>query len=334
MMSWDRMCASRNGAEFMSRHPRFDVLSGLDLIHLTLRNGGGSVEHYYHFLLGFLTPLVNWRSASGNSMPGTILIRSCGPLDALLRELAVDNLVIMDRDEHAGLLDQRTYQGRPLSHVTLGGSDSLNHHNAVVFSMAASEIARLVGANLASEEISAADRPIRILLVGRASSDPFYLSEAAEIKSSGAARRSVPNLDEVADALSRWSERTGVGIVDRALLEGRSLREQILLFNNADIVISQHGAALANLIFCRRGTGVVEWLPKDLVRKPVSRAVRVSRWIRHHVLRLPACEGPARLFPSISRHMGLRHLVLTQHHSHAPVRINSVLKAVSRLTQG
>ncbi len=38
----------------------------------------------------------------------------------------------------------------------------------------------------------------------------------------------------------------------------RSLREQISLFHEAEIVVAPHGAALANLLWCRPGTLVVE----------------------------------------------------------------------------
>ena len=38
----------------------------------------------------------------------------------------------------------------------------------------------------------------------------------------------------------------------------RSLREQIGLFHEAEIVVAPHGAALANLLWCRPGTLVVE----------------------------------------------------------------------------
>jgi hypothetical protein len=44
-------------------------------------------------------------------------------------------------------------------------------------------------------------------------------------------------------------------------LEGMSVADQILLFQRAEFVISPHGAALANLIFCEPGTKVIEFMP-------------------------------------------------------------------------
>ena len=40
------------------------------------------------------------------------------------------------------------------------------------------------------------------------------------------------------------------------------LFKQFYLFNNAKIIIGAHGAAFANLIFCKKSTKVIEFFPK------------------------------------------------------------------------
>jgi capsular polysaccharide biosynthesis protein len=45
---------------------------------------------------------------------------------------------------------------------------------------------------------------------------------------------------------------------ERVFLEERPFLEQVRLFNEAEIVVSTHGSGLANLVFCRPGTAVVE----------------------------------------------------------------------------
>ena len=40
-----------------------------------------------------------------------------------------------------------------------------------------------------------------------------------------------------------------------------SFEQQIYLFNNADIIFGAHGAAFANLVFCREGTKIIEIKP-------------------------------------------------------------------------
>ena len=41
-------------------------------------------------------------------------------------------------------------------------------------------------------------------------------------------------------------------------LENFTIQDQAAIFNAADVIISPHGASLANLIFCRKGTKVIE----------------------------------------------------------------------------
>ena len=45
-------------------------------------------------------------------------------------------------------------------------------------------------------------------------------------------------------------------------LEGRSMAEQIALFRGAQCIVAPHGAGLANLLFCERGTRVIELMPR------------------------------------------------------------------------
>jgi capsular polysaccharide biosynthesis protein len=44
----------------------------------------------------------------------------------------------------------------------------------------------------------------------------------------------------------------------KILLEKLSLAERIRIFSSAEAVISPHGAGLANLVFCKPGTKVIE----------------------------------------------------------------------------
>ena len=39
--------------------------------------------------------------------------------------------------------------------------------------------------------------------------------------------------------------------------------EQIYLFNNAKTIIGAHGAAYANLVFCKPGTKIIDLIPDD-----------------------------------------------------------------------
>ena len=69
----------------------------------------------------------------------------------------------------------------------------------------------------------------------------------------GVPRRAVLNEDEVLGLL----EPAGFEAVT---MDGRSIGEQATMFASADVVVATHGAALANLVFCRPGTAVIELL--------------------------------------------------------------------------
>ena len=43
--------------------------------------------------------------------------------------------------------------------------------------------------------------------------------------------------------------------------------EQVALFANADVIIGTHGAGLANVVFCRPGSQVVELIPNEYRNK-------------------------------------------------------------------
>ena len=61
-----------------------------------------------------------------------------------------------------------------------------------------------------------------------------------------------------AEAVSEWLVRHGF---TECFLEDLSVVAQIALFRNADVVAGTHGAGLANLVYCRPSTRVVEVLP-------------------------------------------------------------------------
>jgi capsular polysaccharide biosynthesis protein len=48
-------------------------------------------------------------------------------------------------------------------------------------------------------------------------------------------------------------------------LSGLSFEEQVRLFNNAEVIVSPHGAGLANLVFCKEGTKIIEIFSKGWV---------------------------------------------------------------------
>ena len=56
--------------------------------------------------------------------------------------------------------------------------------------------------------------------------------------------------------------------------EKLSLNEQIDIFNNAQIIIAGHGAALTNIVFCEKNTNIIEFIPSS---HPSRKCERISK---------------------------------------------------------
>lgn len=72
----------------------------------------------------------------------------------------------------------------------------------------------------------------------------------------GDARRSVLNEADVRTLL----EAAGFEAVT---MDGRSVAEQAEMFAGAEVIVATHGAALANLVFCRAGTTAIELMGRN-----------------------------------------------------------------------
>jgi capsular polysaccharide biosynthesis protein len=79
----------------------------------------------------------------------------------------------------------------------------------------------------------------------------FSGNERIYISRGNVPNRKIINEEEVIDLLSPYGFRTFV-------LQDFSLQDQIRLFHSARVIVSPHGAGLANLTFCRPGTTVIE----------------------------------------------------------------------------
>lgn len=78
--------------------------------------------------------------------------------------------------------------------------------------------------------------------------DAVYVSRRDSVK------RSLSNEVELESALAE----VGFRIVT---LSGRTFQDQVRLFRSARLIVSAHGAGLANVIFCRPGSRVIELMP-------------------------------------------------------------------------
>jgi hypothetical protein len=236
------------------------------LLHLTIRNNSGSIEHFYHFVLGYLLPLGSYMTRERISQDRVMLLCSCGPFDRLMQELALPGLILCERQTHAKskamilrLADADVDEIRGLDSGQLL-EDQVVYDVAGVRAGIAFVRQRLALAIAEARRAIEADwvASPRIVLIERGEPDPFYASPICNdvnpiYRTAGKQRRMIGN--HAALAIELAGAYRGLRNV---MLEGMPLAAQIALFECADVVIAQHGAALANVIWMRPDAGVIE----------------------------------------------------------------------------
>ena len=156
----------------------------------------GSVEHYYHYVLGFLLPLALFLHNRPEIKKGQV--RSCGPFDKITHEVFGDKLEIVDK-EVLNAMDQNgvaTLFGLDLP-GTNDASKVIRMRNII---RAREIILREMGVGGNTRPRPTNENP-HVLFINRLPPDEFYSSETSEIKGSGADRRSIPNSQDIAGAL-------------------------------------------------------------------------------------------------------------------------------------
>lgn len=223
-----------------------------DKTYLSFKNYGGSVQHYFHFLLGLLVPLViRLEKTHRGANPSKFVIRSCGPMDRHLLSLGYPNLEIIPAFTHKFGLS--SIFNKIVGGETLLGFDAIERYDK----SALREAANIIKARLNVKNGEGTGKTPRIIAINR-SQDRFYNTRKSEIKDSGAQRRSIPNFGDLEKHLASICPN-----YNSIVLEQVSLMHQVEQFQNADVVIAQHGAALANILFCKSDAKIIEIAPPN-----------------------------------------------------------------------
>lgn len=259
----------------------------------------GSVQEYYHFLLGYLGPVMVWVSHN----PGKqIAVRDCGPMNVWI-DTFLDDVDVEVLNPGAML---HLFAGKVHRSKVLKGFDNPEFFNTRNLH----EFRNLILARVHKEEdkdkVSLRDDEVsgqitRITVIDRASSGEFNATSAAEVPASGAAVRSIPNLRS---ALRNIGFADRVSIVDAAHIEPM---DQVRLFEHTSVLVGQHGAGLANMLWMRPGSTVIEILPPS------------PPWVEP-------------IFTKLAQTLGHRIIVIRQDGPHAPVDADSLAQALSAAT--
>ena len=202
----------------------------------------GSVQQYFHFLLGYLAPVLQWTTRHPNT---PIAVRDCGPMnrwfDLLKPQTDVEIMHVGDvlHVLAGNLQPNKVLAGMDFPHQFSRGR--IREFSDYALAVAQKRHQELQGT-------------YQVIVSDRASHDDFFASSAAEWPESGSQKRSVPNL---MDLVSSWG-RSDVFLMDGATTD---IYEQIIQHSQATVLVGQHGAGLTNMIWMSPGSHVIEILP-------------------------------------------------------------------------
>jgi hypothetical protein len=223
----------------------------------------GSVQEYYHFLLGYLAPLTLWLERHPREQ---VAVRDCGPMNVWFELLPTDcdRTIIMP-----GVMLQ-LFAGRYYRSKVLRRMDDPRRFSP-------KDLTRFREIFLAGVGVGVPSGSMSITVIDRLSSGAFNDTPAAEVPASGFAVRSTPNLTAV---MNDFDSDHRINIIDAA---ERSPREQVAIFANTRVLIGQHGAGLTNMVWMPPGGDIVEILPPlpDYV-SPIFANLAAACGHRHH----------------------------------------------------
>jgi hypothetical protein len=233
----------------------------------------GSVQQFYHFLLGYLMPVAKWVP----DHPGkAIALRGCGPMDPWL-ELAAEHVDIDVMPPGTAL---HMIVGDRMSHEILPGMDDPARFDRASLLEGAEALRSLLQVPHAQ-----VPRPVeapagRTVIIDRATSEDFYHGPASETHMSGGERRSTPNLHGLSSLVA------GSEVVDLARVEPR---DQIRLMENTTTLIGQHGAGLVHMLWMPQGSLVVDIAP-PLPPEVIHLFEQLATCLGHRYVRVPQEE--------------------------------------------
>ncbi|QDT47851.1 hypothetical protein Pan258_18900 [Symmachiella dynata] len=196
-----------------------------------------NVEHYYHFIFDLCLPLhLTLQAASPNAK---FSLRDFGIFTERLPLLFPDRVKIVGKDHDTDGLTCRP----------------LNGMNPVFMRLSRQELESFTSHVLTTLDIDSTAPPNKILLIERLPPESYFVNQATK-KGGGASRRSIPNFQEFVESLQNRIQSPYE--LQTVQLEKLSFQEQIQLFHQAVLVIGQHGAGLANAIWMRPESSMIE----------------------------------------------------------------------------
>ena len=233
----------------------------------------GSVQVFYHFLLGYFAPLTVWLRQTGTKK---IAVRDCGPMNQWFEFLEPEISVQIVKPGVA----LHTLAGNRSRHHVVTGLDYPRKHKKQQLSVAIEAMQSF----LPKLEISSTP----ILIIDRTTTDDFHSSSMSETEMSGARRRSTPNLRDVCEEIL---VQGSFEFVDMATI---APEVQVALAQHSQVLVGQHGAGLTHMIWMPKGSTVIEIHP-PLPEEAVDVFRLLAKALGHNYIRIPQSHVHAKI---------------------------------------
>ena len=273
-------------------------------------NGGDWVGHYYHYLFGYLMPIVLYPHRKNDHT----CVLSVGHLDHITREVFGDDIHIVQVETpiQSRIIGARKRLSstlrfvpfrKPVRKLLLGGflikllkeydlkdvlildaydnplrhqADRLTRFRSVVLDRLASKL----------DQLSTLQYRQDVVVIERGEPGEQFVAIG---QTAGKQRRSIPNINSLCQRLRKSCS------VGKHCLEDMEFAAQIALFSRAKVVVAQHGAALSNIVWMRPSSLVLEVIPPKKVPNTPQKE----------------------FFSSIATQVGVHHHYILQHGDHA-----------------
>lgn len=233
----------------------------------------GSVQVFYHFLLGYFAPLTVWLRKTGTKK---IAVRDCGPMNQWFEFLEPEVSVQIVKPGVA----LHTLAGNRSRHHVLTGLDYPHNHKKSQLSVAVEAMQSFIP----KSEI----RSIPILIIDRSTTDDFHSSSMSETEMSGAQRRSTPNLRDICEEIL---VQGSFAFADMATIAPEL---QVSLAQHSQVLVGQHGAGLTHMIWMQKGSTVIEIHP-PLPEEAIDVFRLLAKALGHNYIRIPQSHVHAKL---------------------------------------
>ena len=242
---------------------------------------GGSVTHYYHFFMGFLIPfLLDIKNYDYNKT--TFIVDDVfGPMLRILFQLPFDIKI-----GQVSIKDYKEVKLIPLD------TDFIKRDSKIfkLFTYNDYKYINKLIINLCDQfDLISKMEKFDVIVIQRKLNLSYKTTEYKKndkyydaFITSGSERRSICNFDKFYKFIKSYYKKLSVLQIS---LEYLPLFEQYYLFNNAKIVIAQHGASLSNVVFMKPKTTIIEIIPMSSyinsnanVFPPLSKTCKVNHY--------------------------------------------------------